>query len=516
MKKAIIVLSGMLLPVAGIAQENEIPKFVPGVYALKMSPNGKWIGSMAGDASIYEVATGENIYYPECSLGLGNAVADNGMAVGCNNEIGAVMYNGNRIYPEAFMKYDFCNLNGITKDASRVAGYLSSDEDDQPTYVPFVALVDQDGNVGEPVLLPIPEKDFFGGTPQYVTAVWISDDGKTVVGDVLDWRGLYSYPIYFKENPEGEWDYYLPTEHLFNPTGIEILPNPWFNEPPFPEPENFMTGALKDAYMAAYEAFSSGAGPSPDPKDYMSSTQYEEYVEAVDSYNEWFHSQEDAMWDYYDMYRKILETSPTFSSNDMAMHPSGQYFMIHGGKYNDEGTFEGTIFNISTDGEKITEVKAPSADLFPYQILENGTLVITRGIEDVPTSYIKLADSDDFITLQEYFEGSMPSVVTWLNETVPGGTGVVLISEDMSLFTGALIPDQLADFDYENSPFYYSTYFIFSDTAGVESVITQPQDGVYRVYNLQGVKVMETNDVSEINNLSKGIYIVNGKKVVVK
>ena len=49
--------------------------------------------------------------------------------------------------------------------------------------------------------------------------------------------------------------------------------------------------------------------------------------------------------------------------------------------------------------------------------------------------------------------------------------------------------------------------------AGVESIVAA-QDGVYRVFNLQGVKVLETTDASAISNLGKGIYIINGKKVI--
>lgn len=52
--------------------------------------------------------------------------------------------------------------------------------------------------------------------------------------------------------------------------------------------------------------------------------------------------------------------------------------------------------------------------------------------------------------------------------------------------------------------------------AGVESILAEPEDGVYRVYNLQGVKMLETQDATQINNLSAGIYIINGKKALVK
>ena len=52
-------------------------------------------------------------------------------------------------------------------------------------------------------------------------------------------------------------------------------------------------------------------------------------------------------------------------------------------------------------------------------------------------------------------------------------------------------------------------------SAGVE-MTTADKNEVVRVYNLQGVKVMETMDASDVNNLGAGLYIVNGKKVLIK
>ena len=49
--------------------------------------------------------------------------------------------------------------------------------------------------------------------------------------------------------------------------------------------------------------------------------------------------------------------------------------------------------------------------------------------------------------------------------------------------------------------------------AGIENII-ENSDGIYRVYNLQGVKVLETTDASQVNSLPSGIYILNGKKIL--
>lgn len=39
-------------------------------------------------------------------------------------------------------------------------------------------------------------------------------------------------------------------------------------------------------------------------------------------------------------------------------------------------------------------------------------------------------------------------------------------------------------------------------------------DGIYHVFNLQGINILNTKDLNEVLNLNKGVYIVNGKKVI--
>ncbi len=52
--------------------------------------------------------------------------------------------------------------------------------------------------------------------------------------------------------------------------------------------------------------------------------------------------------------------------------------------------------------------------------------------------------------------------------------------------------------------------------SGVENVLPDSTAGVYRVYNLQGVLVLTTEDAEAVNRLPKGLYIVNGKKMLIK
>ena len=48
------------------------------------------------------------------------------------------------------------------------------------------------------------------------------------------------------------------------------------------------------------------------------------------------------------------------------------------------------------------------------------------------------------------------------------------------------------------------------------SVKIEKISNIYRVYNLQGIKVLETEDPAQLNTLSTGLYIINGKKVLIR
>lgn len=54
-------------------------------------------------------------------------------------------------------------------------------------------------------------------------------------------------------------------------------------------------------------------------------------------------------------------------------------------------------------------------------------------------------------------------------------------------------------------------------TTAIDKVpVYVPQNDTYKVYNLQGSLVKVTSDKAELNSLPAGLYIINGKKVMVK
>lgn len=73
----------------------------------------------------------------------------------------------------------------------------------------------------------------------------------------------------------------------------------------------------------------------------------------------------------------------------------------------------------------------------------------------------------------------------------------------------------------DNTTTYYITDFVWGEKSGSLNGIAaeglQPDaDGVYRVYNLQGICVLATREAAEIYNLPAGMYICAGRKFILK
>lgn len=61
----------------------------------------------------------------------------------------------------------------------------------------------------------------------------------------------------------------------------------------------------------------------------------------------------------------------------------------------------------------------------------------------------------------------------------------------------------------------YSDEYVILDQSGVVA-FDADEDGMYRVYNLNGINVLNTTDVEAVRQLDGGVYIVNGVKVLIR
>ena len=94
-------------------------------------------------------------------------------------------------------------------------------------------------------------------------------------------------------------------------------------------------------------------------------------------------------------------------------------------------------------------------------------------------------------------------------ECKPDFTNRVLMNATLYVPTGNLARYQKVD------PWRNFWNIEEKDFSGIEDITINEKSG-YNVYNLQGVQVLRTDNPEMINTLPAGIYIVNGKKMVVK
>jgi len=66
------------------------------------------------------------------------------------------------------------------------------------------------------------------------------------------------------------------------------------------------------------------------------------------------------------------------------------------------------------------------------------------------------------------------------------------------------------------SPWSYFRNIEGIDYSGVDDIAADQSVNEYIVYNLQGVVLLKTDDIHQVEQLPAGIYIVNGKKMIIR
>lgn len=520
MKKTLLLGAACIFAGSMFAQESVEPSVIRDLITMGISTDGQTLitQDVLGNAVTYKPATKAQQYYAGNYIGNGNCLADNGMLAGQTMEGFAVlMKNGIVTIPTALNNVN-SSFNAITADGTRVVGWMANPVVSQLIDVPIYCDISADGSVSDPVILPHPEKDFLGNIPQFVTAQCISDDGKTICGQVVDSDGMYTYPIVFIQEGD-EWTYFLPSESLFN-NSDEMPEWPEFDTP-LPEPTDFMT---PEEIAELQQAVNDGNSYWDVVFDFMTEEEIEEYLEAKSEYDA-------KVEEYYELVDKYWE--------DMGKIYNGSNFQLGSITMNPEGTLIATPRLITDPDEGMTDVaigyelciidpvartlsQKPSTTAglaIPLQVLNNGTIVSVD-----PTTYANylwLPDNEDYITLETYLESTNPGYLPWLEENLTRTTaiynpdtqkyeqvnyimgGMVFFSEDMSVMAGGM--------PIETDAYSYVYGVGSAAVEGLEAIEAE----IYIVYNLQGLKVLETSNKSQLKSL-KGLYIVNGLKTFLK
>ena len=451
MKKHIII-SILAIFAQSFAFASETPDIVDKLITLSISSEGKYISSQDqwGLTYLIDVNSLKTTDFPEYYPGNGNAVSNSGLLAGqAMDGYGALMSASGDVQLLPNYGTDLpSSLNAITPDGTRVCGWVA-DLSGGAQYKPFYCDI-TDGQIGEVHILPTPQKDLLDDVPYMITGVWISEDGKCIMGQVVDGTGFFTYPIVFFEN-NGEWTYSLPSEPLFNPDNLPI--------------------------------------PQWDP------------------YN---------IDEYWREFGRVIKGC-NFALGSMAMNPQGTMIAMPRMISEDENgvqdyadAYQIVIFDLTSS--EIIPVDSSNPYLIPVQILADDTLVAL----DISTQedFFLTKGSSDFISLTEYLKQKNSSWVPWIVEnlttelnTINGtqevvSAGILSFSKDCKVMSGGC-----------NNTLGVFSYIFVGDEASVEG-LQADFNGKYTVYNMKGIKIMETEEVSRLSSLPKGLYIINGKKTV--
>lgn len=555
MKKELLISLALMGPIVANAAKPDNwggVDIIPQFYNHKITYDGTQIvgESEDGGTIYYNIKTQDAYFYTNCTFGRGYVIADNGWVVGSKllesdtqSNFAVVMTENKVITPPVFQEYMTSNIHSITPDASRVCGVVGTGTG--MSSLPFYCDIDENGNFGSINILPYPDKDFFGMRPQYVSATWISEDGKVIAGQVVDPRGLFVYPIVYTQNEQGIWNYVLPSTSLFN---MNKLPMPApvgdfeqeFPDAKYPDPTTFMNDEELAKWNAAYNRWESSnfaeeLSPYNNLDDFLTPEQVQEYIEAELFYNMAIEEYNKMNDEYMSRMMEIADTSVFFVRNAMALSADGKWLASSSEILGTDQPVNSPLpnyyyvpylLNIETgEWKKIGE---DNFDLITNQVFPNGDVICTTPANAIlpPISYIYLnKPGEKMQSYLDYMKSYNPGVADWMVEWLTGNipvaengeggfdyveetvTGLVAMSLDRETICAGVM-------GYAINKNMYFTYIMTGVEAGVEEIIAEaPANGVYTVYNLNGVKIMETKQPEALNNLDKGIYIINGKKV---
>ncbi|MDE6269264.1 MAG: hypothetical protein K2M12_00215 [Muribaculaceae bacterium] len=439
MKKTLLFLLAASASVVSATAEIKTPELINDASIHIVSANGRYaVSELYGTLKIFDLVEGTSVAYePDedwveyYTLGNGNGMTHDGsiLVASTKSSMDAAYLENGEWHQLDVPDPNMTNIsNGITPDGSRICGSIGLNPmtlESKIMQVPVYWDRKADGSgYGECQPLPYPTTDLFGEVPQYVTALYISDDGKTIAGQMVFNSGMMTIPVIYYQDAEGEWSYDLPTKDLFNPEGIEAVENPGDGpEPPFYE--DFMTPEELEAYHDALNGYEYGSGdPYPEFTDFITPEEKAEYDAAMEAYQalqgEWY-SKYVAFADYRD---EVIATSPNFQQNNCFLSTDGKFMVstLVTDDPNADPMGWGPAPQLNTPATVNLETGAlvkidTELSLTVSGVANNGVILAHNGMSSNPTLGYVIKDGD-VQTLTDYLGAISPEFVEWIDENM--------------------------------------------------------------------------------------------------
>ena len=487
MKKSLLTL-GLALCGAGMGFAQNAGVIYEGVFFTSASPNGNWLGhNMENAALIYDRSTQkEYVFFDETYvggyfIGYGHSVTNNGMFVGSVQEANEEAAWGSYADAAYFKDGEWVKLpqisgrelgvnsvNAVTPDEWRMCGAQGPEgakfgKDNLMLY-PVIWTKNAEGNY-DIQALPYPEKDFSGRAPQYVTAMDISADGKTIVGQVMDCSGFYCYPILYQQDANGEWSYRtFGTSLLWDESRLGELPV-LPEQPSCPNVDDYLSAEDLAAYQAALDYYNECLNKCqsgdmdwselplyPSKNEYISDeTKLAEYNAAMDKYKE-----ESNAW--YEIYMEFDEklaeitTGASFVFNNLKISPNGKYALYDisapdpngdPDAWSPEMIYQNGVFDLSA--AEPTMFSNSSTDKISNAIYDNGMFIACSPTGSYSrSSYVGHVGQDEMKPVEEYLaEAGETAAADFIKENCVFDMVDYVWNEETGMYEEVTIPGAL-------------------------------------------------------------------------
>lgn len=557
-------------------------------YTNGISPDGTYIhGSDGAFFLIKNVVTEEEWNYDiDHNGGNGNCWTNDGMMVGNIDDYTPAIWRNGQWTPLALEDPTVTHiLRGVTPNGKYICGTRglpkpTGDVEDYLMSGPVLYERQEDGTYGEPIALPYPEKDITNRIPQYITANNISDDGRTIIGQIVDGNGFLIYPIAFFKEDDGSWTFNLVQQDVVNPQKISFPEFPG-SGPIMPMAESFLSPEEKEAYDAAIEEWheqGSDYESEPDPLDFLGEENLEAYLKAEEEYTKVHDAWQVLYVQWRNAYNRLLSTGHTFEFNDLSLSPNGTYYGANAKvdietnnngdialigkkailKSNGVDTHDGNgdkkyipfVFNLKDDTYKEYDTEFINGVELKV-VTDDATIVGVNEPSPYPQAYLFLKGENKLTDLKSYISTISKETADWMAVNMthdidvydPENDNYQLVEDYMITGIPYATPDlktfvttAYAIWTAEGSP--YLTYVLTPDSPGAVKSVTSISDLVVKtdatgtiyisrpadieIYDTAGVNVFKAKKITTANpSLDKGIYLIkvvseNGASVTSK
>lgn len=540
MKKVLLLTGISAISLAAFAADIPTPTKLGDSFIQNISPNGQYAVSNLTDEKIgiFDLASGKQYFYEIEDMyseesyycGIGKCISNNGILVGGRTSSEAAYWKDGEWYPlEVGGSISYSNsANAITPDGSRICGMLGSGnigtgEEDVLMVVPCIWNAEGDG-FGDPIILPYPEHDIIDRVPQYIKAIDISGDGKTIIGMIREATGRFEYPIIYKEDAEGKWSYEIPNKDLLMPEGFKMPEYPGEFKEPYPNYENYMTSAELNAYNEAlnnYYDLGDYSLPYPEFIDFMTPENREEYMTTMEAWQIKFDTWMEKFNTYMDALDELIAYMPGYQINSVRISDDGLTWgstIAEGdGGWGSTVAYNVWVFDMNSDS--ITKYDQQD-DLCLTYLANDGVGVASTPVGAMSASNSFILKNGEVSGMYDWMNSRAPEYASWMKENMEFEyegfddnwdlvfkkefmTGHATSTPDLSYVALSVQNIGFVD-DYDS----IGVSFIFDINTGAAVNELRPADEAKTIYDLSGRQLKEVS--------APGIYIINGEKKVVR